>query len=85
MCAIVQESRRNALLLGLDVLLIAAASFPIAAARAEVPPLRNTQQACQHPPTPEESLKTLRVPDGFQVHLAAAEPDVRQQIGRAHV
>ena len=80
MCAIVQESRRNALLLGLDVLLIAAASFPIAAARAEVPPLRNTQQAGQHPPTPEESLKTLRVPDGFQVHLAAAEPDVRQPI-----
>ncbi|PHS03118.1 MAG: dehydrogenase [Blastopirellula sp.] len=40
----------------------------------------NTQPANEIPLAPEEAVKRLRVPDGFQVTLAAAEPDVRQPI-----
>ncbi|MBC8351117.1 MAG: c-type cytochrome [Planctomycetes bacterium] len=41
---------------------------------------RNTQAAGQEPLAPYEAIKQLHVPDGFQVTLAAAEPDVRQPI-----
>jgi putative membrane-bound dehydrogenase-like protein len=41
---------------------------------------RNTQHAGEEPLPPKEALKRLRVPKGFQVTLAAAEPDVRQPI-----
>ncbi|WP_158261064.1 MULTISPECIES: PVC-type heme-binding CxxCH protein [Pirellulaceae] len=44
---------------------------------------KNTQAAEQQPPSPQQSLNLLRVPDGFQVILAAAEPDVRQPIAMA--
>jgi putative membrane-bound dehydrogenase-like protein len=44
---------------------------------------RNSQQTGKHPPSPQESLARLRVPRGFQVTLAAAEPDVRQPIAIA--
>lgn len=40
----------------------------------------NTQAAGGEPLSPDEAVKRLRVPDGFQVTLAAAEPDVRQPI-----
>jgi len=43
----------------------------------------NTQAAGEHPLPPAEAVKRLRVPDGFQVTLAAAEPDVRQPIAIA--
>ncbi|HEY2413159.1 MAG TPA: PVC-type heme-binding CxxCH protein [Pirellulaceae bacterium] len=43
----------------------------------------NTQQMEQQPPSPQQSLKMLEVPAGFQVTLAAAEPDVRQPIAIA--
>ena len=36
----------------------------------------NTQAAGGEPLSPDEAVKRLRVPDGFQVTLAAAEPDV---------
>ena len=65
------------------MLVISAAWFPLVAAGAEVPAIHNTQAAGQHPPSPQEALRTLRVPNGFQVHLAAAEPDVRQPIAIA--
>jgi len=44
---------------------------------------RNTQAAGQHPPSPQQALRALSVPAGFQVTLAAAEPDVRQPIAIA--
>ena len=44
---------------------------------------RNTQSSPQHPPGPLESLRQLHVPEGFQVTLAAAEPDVCQPIAIA--
>jgi len=40
----------------------------------------NTQAASEEPLSPAEAIKRLRVPDGFQITLAAAEPDVRQPI-----
>ena len=43
----------------------------------------NTQRSGQYPPSPLESLRQLHVPEGFQVTLAAAEPDVRQPIAIA--
>ncbi|MDP6719916.1 MAG: hypothetical protein QGF59_14745 [Pirellulaceae bacterium] len=43
----------------------------------------NTQSSGQHPPSPQQSLRKLHLPEGFQVTLAAAEPDVRQPIAIA--
>ena len=43
----------------------------------------NTQSSGQHPPSPQQSLRNLHLPEGFQVTLAAAEPDVRQPIAIA--
>ena len=40
----------------------------------------NTQAEGQHPPSPEDSLAMITVPEGFQAALFAAEPHVRQPI-----
>ncbi len=40
----------------------------------------NTQPTGESPLDPQEAVKRLRVRDGFQVTLAAAEPDVQQPI-----
>ena len=40
----------------------------------------NTQAAGQQPLSPKEAIKRLHLPEGFQITLAAAEPDVRQPI-----
>jgi putative membrane-bound dehydrogenase-like protein len=40
----------------------------------------NTQAAGEEPLAPADAIKRLRVPEGFQITLAAAEPDVRQPI-----
>lgn len=45
--------------------------------------LINTQAAGEHPLPPVEAITRLRVPAGFKVTLAAAEPDVRQPIAIA--
>src|ERR1700692_758898 len=47
------------------------------------PPVKNTQNPKDIPPTPEESLKKITVPPGFRVTLFAGEPDVRQPIALA--
>ena len=44
---------------------------------------RNTQAAGETPLAPAEALKRLRVPPGFQITLAAAEPAVQQPIAIA--
>ncbi|HAY83169.1 MAG TPA: cytochrome C, partial [Planctomycetaceae bacterium] len=43
----------------------------------------NTQAANQHPLPPQLAVMRLQVPPGFQVTLAAAEPDVQQPIAIA--
>ena len=50
------------------------------ASRAEDFTPKNSQAVGEEPTVPAEAIKRLRVPDGFQITLAAAEPDVRQPI-----
>ena len=63
---------------GLAWLVVAFAIISSASADDFVP--LNTQAAGEEPLPPAEAVKRLRVPDGFQITLAAAEPDVRQPI-----
>jgi putative membrane-bound dehydrogenase-like protein len=44
------------------------------------PPIVNTQDPKDVPPTPQESLRKITVPPGFHVTLFAGEPDVQQPI-----
>jgi putative membrane-bound dehydrogenase-like protein len=46
----------------------------------QFPPVKNTQNPKDIPPTPQESLKKITVPPGFRVTLFAGEPDVQQPI-----
>tara|TARA_Y100001934_G_scaffold282269_1_gene395195 strand:+ start:122 stop:1969 length:1848 start_codon:yes stop_codon:yes gene_type:complete len=53
----------------------------VLAADAQLPAgLQNTQSPPLNPPAPEESLAKITVPDGFNVTLFAAEPQVAQPI-----
>jgi len=56
-----------------------AVSFSILSAQ-EFVPAPDTQKPGDRPPTPQESLKMITVPEGFQVTLFAAEPAIRQPI-----
>jgi putative membrane-bound dehydrogenase-like protein len=47
------------------------------------PPVKNTQNPKDIPPTPAESLRKITVPPGFRVTLFAGEPDVQQPIALA--
>jgi putative membrane-bound dehydrogenase-like protein len=47
---------------------------------AEEPVVENTEAPNLNPIPPQEALKKITVPDGFQVTLFAGEPDVRQPI-----
>lgn len=44
---------------------------------------RNSQAPGEEPPTPEETVEAITVPDGFQVTLFAGEPEVRQPVAMA--
>jgi putative membrane-bound dehydrogenase-like protein len=44
------------------------------------PPIVNTQNPKDVPPTPQAELRLIKAPPGFQVSLVAGEPDVRQPI-----
>ena len=46
----------------------------------EFPAAFNTDPPDSHPPTPEEMVKLIEVPPGFNVTLFAGEPDVQQPI-----
>ncbi len=48
------------------------------------PPVVNTQNPKDAPPTPQQALRKITVPPGFRVTLFAGEPDVRQPIAMAH-
>ncbi|MFT5468417.1 MAG: putative membrane-bound dehydrogenase-like protein [Verrucomicrobiales bacterium] len=41
---------------------------------------RNSQKEGEHPPTPQEALEAITVPEGFEVTLFAGEPDVHQPV-----
>jgi putative membrane-bound dehydrogenase-like protein len=62
-------------------------AFPISPHRASAgdlglpPGIENSQDPKDVPLKPEEALKRIRVPEGFQVSLYAGEPNVRQPIG----
>jgi len=56
-----------------------AVSFSILSAQ-EFVPAPDTQKPGDRPPTPQESLERITVPEGFQVTLFAAEPAIRQPI-----
>jgi putative membrane-bound dehydrogenase-like protein len=47
------------------------------------PRVRNTEPGNPQPIAPEEALKRLKLPDGFEATLFAAEPDVQQPIAMA--
>jgi len=46
----------------------------------EFPKVFNTDPPDSHPPTPEEMVKLIELPPGFNVTLFAGEPDVQQPI-----
>ncbi len=50
---------------------------------AHFPALYNSDPGDAQPPTPQESLKMLNLPPGFQATLFAAEPDVQNPIAMA--
>jgi len=56
-----------------------AGTMGLAFAADEFIPL-NTQPQGESPLDPQEAIKHLKVPEGFQIKLAAAEPDVQQPI-----
>lgn len=59
------------------MLFVASNSFVVA---DEFPPIVNSQNPNEHPPTPEEATAKITVPDGFNVTLFAGEPNVHQPI-----
>ncbi|MBD3673529.1 MAG: c-type cytochrome [Planctomycetaceae bacterium] len=63
----------------LSVFLIASLSLSLFAGD-EFSIAPDTQKPGERPPTPQESLEMITVPEGFQVTLFAAEPDIRQPI-----
>ena len=67
--------------LAIGGMLVVVSLPPWLAAQQFVP--KNTQAAGEAPLAPAEALKRLRVPPGFQITLAAAEPAVRQPIAIA--
>ncbi|MCB1091258.1 MAG: c-type cytochrome [Verrucomicrobiae bacterium] len=56
-------------------------SLPAGAADDYQP--HNTQKPGEEPPTPEETVAAITLPEGFQARLFAGEPDVRQPIAMA--
>lgn len=50
---------------------------------ADFPALYNSDPGDAQPPTPQESLKMLKLPEGFKATLFAAEPDVQNPIAMA--
>jgi len=61
------------------VLLLAALTASSPALADDYEPI-NTQAVHEHPLPPSEAVRHIQVPNGFQVTLSAAEPDVRQPV-----
>lgn len=69
--------RLRSLALGLGLTAITAG------AQAEFPKLYNSDPGDANPPTPQEALAKLRLPEGFKATLFAAEPDVQNPVAMA--
>ncbi len=76
-----QPTRRRLLVLPLLALFAWAGSG--SPQDGKFPPIVNTQNPKDVPPTPQQSLAKITVPRGFHVTLFAGEPDVRQPIAMA--
>lgn len=63
----------------LPLLLVCCVPFAVAQS-PDFPKIVDTQNPKDKPPTPEETRKLVKVPDGFEVTLFAGEPDVHQPI-----
>lgn len=59
---------------------IALIALLAATAAAEFPPITNSQNPADSPPTPPQAVELFTVPPGFSVTLFAGEPDVHQPI-----
>src|SRR5437764_11084862 len=59
----------------------AAAALLFSVARADDPFAENVRTT--EPQTPEEQLKSFQVPEGFEMQLVAAEPDLRKPMNMA--
>ncbi len=55
----------------------------LALAQADFPALYNSDPGDAQPPSPQESLKMLKLPQGFKATLFAAEPEVQNPIAQA--
>ncbi len=74
-----QPGRAGALMVILG--LLSGGAFPLDSRADDLPPgVVDTQDPRDVPLTPQESLKRIVVPDGFQVTLFAGEPDLRRPI-----
>src|SRR5205085_11270585 len=62
--------------------LVAAAAFCAVAPAAEPDPFAENVRTTE-PNPPEEQLKRFKVPDGFEIQLVAAEPDLRKPMNMA--
>jgi putative membrane-bound dehydrogenase-like protein len=49
----------------------------------EAPAIYDSEPPGTHPTTPDEALKSIKLPTGFQATLFAAEPEVRQPVAMA--
>ncbi len=72
--------RRLPFLLSLSVSLLLFSHAFTAAAADDFPPVVNSQNPADRPPTPQEAAASITVPEGFRVTLFAGEPDVAQPI-----
>src|SRR3954452_6014725 len=76
-------SRHPLLACLLTAALLAALAGAGASQDGKFPPVFNTQNPRDVPPTPQQSLEKITAPRGFRVTLFAGEPDVRQPISMA--
>jgi putative membrane-bound dehydrogenase-like protein len=67
----------------MSILSFAALLAFTALAHADFPAIYNSDPGNAQPPTPQESLKMLKLPPGFKATLFAAEPEVQNPIAMA--
>ena len=62
----------------LGVVLVLPATTVRAQDRGLPPGVKDTQNLKDIPPTPQDAVKRLKLPDGFRATVFAGEPDVAQ-------
>ncbi|MCL4204083.1 MAG: c-type cytochrome [Pirellulaceae bacterium] len=74
------DFRKPPLLLSVSVSLLLCSRMFTAAAADDFPPVVNSQDPADRPPSSQEAAAAITVPEGFRVTLFAGEPDVAQPI-----